>query len=45
MTLKIRVGIGDWDVGLEIGIWRLGIGDWDWGLGISIRVWDWGLGF
>ena len=54
MTLKIRVGIGDWDVGLEIEIWILGIGDWDWGsqiwignrdwvLGIGIDYWDWEL--
>ena len=35
------IGIGDWGLGLGIGI-----RDWDWGfgLGIWIEIWDWGLG-
>ena len=38
------MGIGNLELGFEIGalVLRIGIGNWDWGLGIGVG--DWGLG-
>ena len=40
LGLRVCIGIGDWEGGLELGI-GIEIGHWEMGLGIGIAIRDW----